>query len=373
LVLRAGVTQPRAALAELALAWTRARRSPAPQLDHNLSDFLLWRTWCASEQAALRVEQPLLSLPTSPDGCIEPAEFQLRLATLTEVQRTAAESDRESLFHLDFLLARLRAKAGVGPVRIRLIWNKRSWEVQGKTYCHYQPSLEFEGLPKASRFNPVGLTIAKFSATLEMKRWCASISPRWRQGWFAAGCRELGNNLDWWEANWSTRAYLESLLNPRTPLDTMGAMLIALGLGAKEPVESGLATDALIAAVAESRLDTAAIGDALIEAADSGAIKFTRWAKQLEAVAKAGTLQAKAVFLAIEALLESAREANGRDFGALVVLEHELAHLAGLRLTRPDALRAIAKMNTGGKLGRAAKGLLELSSPGKKPRPIESD
>jgi len=38
-------------------------------------------------------------------------------------------------------------------------------------------------------------------------------------------------NLDWWEANWSTRAYLETLVEPHTTIGPMGALLLVLGLG----------------------------------------------------------------------------------------------------------------------------------------------
>jgi hypothetical protein len=317
---RSGVSQPQAALAALALAWTRRRRMAEPQSDANLADFLVWRLWCVSEQAAQRVQQPLLSLPTSPDGRIEPGEFDRRLAALTGSQRRAAEKDRGSLFHLDYLQAQLRARGAASPARMRLVWKKRSWEAQGQTYFHHEPTLETEGLPKPSRFDPAALTTTSFRCTLEMKRWCATVSPHWLEGWFAAGCRELGSNLDWWEANWSTRAYLEPLLNPLTPAGSMGALLIALGLGAKETGEGGLATDALIAATAGSRLDASQLGRALVEAAASGAIKFARWARQLQRAVQAGAVQAAAIFLAIETLLEFAPRAEGGDFGRLVEL-----------------------------------------------------
>jgi hypothetical protein len=75
-----------------------------------------------------------------------------------------------------------------------------------------------------------------------MKRWCAIVNPHWSEGWFAAGCRDLGGNLDWWQADWSTRAYLEPLLDSSIRLGDMGALLIALGIGAKEAGERGLAT-----------------------------------------------------------------------------------------------------------------------------------
>ena len=357
LLSRSRSAQPVGALGGLALAWARGQRSTAPEAEQNLAHFLIWRLWCASEQVAQRIGQPLLSLPTSPDGRIEVGEFERRLTALTPAQRTAAESN-QSLFHLDLLLARLRTYGCANPVKFRLVWNKKTWEVKERTYHYYHTSLETDGLPKPSRLDPAALTAATLSVTPQMKRWCATVSPRWLEGWFAAGCRELGGNIEWWQADWSTRAYLEPLVNPETSIGQMGALLIALGLGAKEVGESGLATDALIAGVSDSRLDATIIGNALIEAASSGAIKFSRWARQLQKAAQAGASPARAIFLALEMLLESAHGADGGDFGRLVELEHELAHLTGLRLTRAGALRTISNLTTGGKTARAARGLL---------------
>jgi hypothetical protein len=302
-----------------------------------------------------------VSLPTSPDGRIEPGEFDVRLAALNNRQRSAAEKDSQSPFHLDFLLGRLRARGDAVPEQMQIVWRKKTWEASGRTYSYHQPLLDIKGLPDPNRFDPAGLTTAHFAATLEMKRWCATVNPRWPEGWFAAGCRDLGSNLDWWQADWSTRAYLEPLLNSWIYPGVMGALLIALGLGAKETGECGLATDALIAAISGSRLDAAAFGRALSEAAASGAIKFARWAKQLQKVAQAGPGHAEAIFRAIEVFLESAYGKESGDFGRMLELEYELAHLTGLKLRIPGCLRTLAELNTGGKTGRAATELLKRS------------
>ena len=97
---------------------------------------------------------------------------------------------------------------GVSLPQAHLTWETKSWEAGGKTYSHHRPTLEISGSPKRSRFDPVLLSTASFMASLEMKRWCATVCPAWREGWFAAGCHDLGYNLDWWAADWSTRARL---------------------------------------------------------------------------------------------------------------------------------------------------------------------
>jgi hypothetical protein len=186
LLQRGGGDQLRLALAKLALAWTRGLRAAPPEAEKSLADFLVWRLWCASEQAASRIEQPLLSLPTTADGRIDRHQFDARVAALANHQRRAAENDRESLFHLDYLLGSLRARGGTVPERMLIEWKKRSWEASGRTYSYHYPLLEVKDLPSANRFDPAGLTTVHFSATLQMKRWCAIVNPHWSEGWFAA-------------------------------------------------------------------------------------------------------------------------------------------------------------------------------------------
>jgi len=354
--------QPRAALAELALAWTQGRRIPEPTAEDNLADFLVWRLWCVAEQAAQRQQRPLLSLPTWPDGRIDPAELARRVNAQPPSERETISDDRTSLFHLDLLQARLRAAAGLdGSLpQTHLSWKTKTWEAGGKTYSHHRPILDVPNSSKRSRFDPALLSTASFRASLEMKRWCATACPVWREGWFAAGCRDLGYNLDWWEANWSTRAYLEPLVESHTVIGPMGGLLLALGLGAKEPGENMLAVDALIASLGEGRLDSNVLGRALIEAASSGAIKFARWSKQLARAGQAGPRQANAIFLALEALFESGQGTEAADYSKLLELDRELAHQTGLRLSRPGAIRTLEAIPTGGKTKRVIAELLSL-------------
>lgn len=358
----------RTALAELALAWTRRERTPQPGPESNLADFLFWRVWNLAEQVAQGAARPLLSLPTWPDGRIDPAELERRLKALSKRDREDAANNRDSLSHLDFLLAWLRAGAGVEEAaklpQPRVTWTRRTWEVQGQTYAHYEPALAISNQRKASRFDPLSLATARPIQSPEMLRWCATVCPVWREGWYAAGCRAIGDNLNWDSALWANRAYLEPLASDfqTTPLGPMGALLIALALAAKEPGEAMLGVDCVIAAVAGGRLDGDSLGAALIEAASSGAIKFSRWAKQLAKASQAGPAHAASVFAAMERLFESGKGAEAADYGRLVDLAYELAHLTGLRLSRPGAVAVLAGIKTGGKTRKALAGLLAQKS-----------
>ena len=360
LLMRRERPQPQTVLAQLALAWARGYRIPEPTAEDNLADFLVWRVWCVAEQAALHQERSLLSLPSWPDGRIDPTDLARRIESRPQEDIRAA-ADPASLLHLDLIQARLRAGADLDRLpQPHLTWNKETWVASGHTYSHHRLVLEVPESAKRSRFNPILLSTASFRASLPMKRWCATVCPAWREGWFAAGCHDLGFNLDWWEANWSTRAYLETLVEPHTPIGAMGGLLLALGLGAKEAGEGMLAVDALIAAVAQGRLSGAEIGCALIQAASSGAIKFARWSKQFGRAAKAGIPHATAIFIAIEAFFESGQQKEAADYCKLVELQRELAHQTGLRLARPGAIKTLESIPTGGKTKRVIAELLNL-------------
>jgi len=355
--------QPRKGLAALALAWIRGERAAetAPKAIKSWLDFVDWRLWCLSEQAAARIDRGLLSLPTTVDGRIDPDEFDRRLSAWSADEQRDASTNPESLFHVDYLLAKLRA----GRVERRqepppVIWSKRTWEWESRTYSHVTGSLDRGGGDRAP--TPEVLAMATLWASLECKRWCATFDPYGIEGWFAAGCCELGGNLDWWQADWSTRAYLEPLLNPQLILGRTGALLMVLGLGAKEAGEAGLAVDALISSIGHSRLKAEALGEAMVEAARSGAIKFARWAKQLGKAAEAGLVQARAIFLALETLFASGVAVEETDFGRLLGLAVELGHMTGLRLHNPEAVRVVRKAGVGGGKGaETARMLVELN------------
>jgi len=204
------------------------------------------------------------------------------------------------------------------------------------------------------------LSLAQCRESLEMKRWSATVCPRWREGWFAAGCRDLGHNIDWWEANWAHRAYLEPLLDAHTQIGPMATLLMALGLGAKEAGESLLAADALVATIQQGRMNGAMLGQALAEAASSGAIKLSRWSKQLTRVSQTGLSVAGALFDALEILFASGHAHGAADVHKLIELQLQLAHLTQRSLTEPRAVENLRGVVAGGKTKRVRDALLAM-------------
>jgi len=324
-----------------------------PIQESTLADFLHWRVWHVAELAAERRWRPLLSLPTWQDGRIDPKELERR------IQGTGEWYDDG--FKLDLVQARVRAGENKTeawpPIQVR--WKKRTWEVSGNTYSHHTPSLVTENLGTVNRFTPELLSLAQCRESLEMKRWSATVCPHWREGWFAAGCRDLGY-IDWWEANWAHRAYLEPLLDAHTNIAPMAALLMTLGLGAKEPGESLLAADCLMAAVQQGRVNGTRLGQALVEAASSGAIKFSRWSQQLTRVSQTEPRVAGTLFEALEILFASGQAHGAADVHKLIELELQLAHLTGRRLTEPCAVENLLRVTSGGKTRRNRDSLLSM-------------
>ena len=350
-------TEPRRMLCHFALAWIQGTQQPPPSEQENLFHFLQWRLWCASEQAALRIERNLLSLPTESDGRIDPVELDTRIQTLTAAERSDLQN-KESLFHLDYLLANLRANGCHNPEPIDLIWRQSGDSVVQPLIYGY-PKLQMDAWPPPSRFEPARLTAIDVTSWVEMTRWCSTVSPRWRDGWFSAGCCAIASNIDWWEACWANRVYLEPLLYPKTIVGNRGALLIALALSSKETGEATLATDALITTFEQSRLDPTTFANAMTEAASPGAIKFSRWAKQLQIAARVSSAMAVTIFHALESVIESGHMCESTSYLNLLQFQLELKFETKLNLTKPGAISTLSGLKAGGKTAKAIAQLLK--------------
>lgn len=349
-------SEPRRTLCHFALAWIRGARQSPPTEQDDLFHFLQWRIWCASEQAALRIERNLLSLPTESDGRIDPVELDTRIQTLSAAERSDLQ-DKESLFHLDYLLANLRANGYANPAPIHLVWIG-SAVAYNPLLCSHQRT-HMEGWPPPSRFEPARLSAVDVAGWTEMTRWCSTVSPRWRDGWFSAGCCAIASNIDWWEACWANRVYLEPLLHPKTIVGNKGALLIAFALSSKEIGEATLATDALIATFEQSRLDPTTFATAMTEAASSGAIKFSRWAKQLQIAARVSSAMAVTIFHALESVIESGHMCESSSYLNLLQFQLELKFATRLNLTKPGAIATLSGLKAGGKTAKAIAQLLK--------------
>jgi hypothetical protein len=187
-------------------------------------------------------------------------------------------------------------------------------------------------------------------------RWCATLQPADLDPFFLEGLARIGNNLDWWEAHWEDRSFLEPLLEVRTNLSDVAIRLLTLALAAKEPGIRGLAADAAGHALADGRLAPNALGASLADAWSSPLVTPRRYALALAAASHASS-QIRG--LVRQAMTFGLRAKPHTD--AAQILEHlyEVCHADATGIEDPDARSTLASY-TSGKAGRLAKSLLAL-------------
>ncbi|MCE9555742.1 MAG: DUF6493 family protein [Planctomycetes bacterium] len=189
-------------------------------------------------------------------------------------------------------------------------------------------------------------------------RWLGTVWPQSRESYFAWGALQIGNNLDWWEARWHNRCFLELLLDPDVPLGDMAVLMLVVALAAKEPGEHGLATDIAIQAINDGRLDGTEIGPVLKGLLRGGLVLVRRLTKTLGDVSKVSPLHALVVRTAIELSLDGDPKDAPGDIHALLELLRELVIDAQTSVGHAKALEYLRKIKGTGKAAKAAKDLL---------------
>ena len=192
--------------------------------------------------------------------------------------------------------------------------------------------------------------------------WVESISPLDCNAFFAAGGQCLVDNLDWWEAAWHNRCFLNPLLDPDTPLGDIGLFMLFCGLAAKEPGEHGLATDITIQAINDGRLGTDNLRDAIAQHAPSGVFNLTRLAARFQDVAAASDLHALVVMLAWEQALGEQFDKSLRGLGNILELLYELGTQLQRSIENHSCQTYLESFSGSNKTAKAAKQLLKSDS-----------
>jgi hypothetical protein len=195
--------------------------------------------------------------------------------------------------------------------------------------------------------------------TIGAVRWSATIWPLARESLFASALETLADNLDWSDAAWQNKALLEPLLDSGTPLRRMGLLLLATALAAKEPGESGLATDIAIRAIEDGRLGSDNLGEALAFLLPSGLIKPPRWQKTLADAARASSVHGMVIHIALQIALCGEPARLPRDFAKLLELLLELSSELNQSITNTSCREFLQRCTTG-KAAQSAKALLQL-------------
>jgi len=181
-----------------------------------------------------------------------------------------------------------------------------------------------------------------------------------------------------------TQPFFAPLLYPDVPLRRMGMLLLVTGLNATRAELSGLATDALIAAINDGRLDGIILGEGLAELARMKVepvsdtpwkkpsepvppvpfVKLNRWAKVLGDAARTSPLHARVISRAISGVLrgDSSDTKAPPNLNTLLVLLKELLIETGEALSDPEARGYLTRLANSGKTGKLIHDLLELEA-----------
>jgi len=234
---------PRMDIAGLVIAWASGEAPDVPPLTtcppavvpvqaptprRSVLGFLSYRVLEVAARAARGNRQPLLALPTAPSGAIDPQVLADRRREHLRLHVHAGDAD--------VIQAALRAGEISPSPNLRFAYSctSKSHTYQGKSYTNVEfavrvdpalgdeptldqvPELFLAALSKrgadycAVTDTPAGLA--------EAVRWVATVWPSNREPYYAKGAAELGSNIDWWEARWHTRHFLEPLLFATEPL-----------------------------------------------------------------------------------------------------------------------------------------------------------
>jgi hypothetical protein len=177
--------------------------------------------------------------------------------------------------------------------------------------------------------------------------YSATLVPGDLEAFFAEGARALGNNLDWDEAQWQSKAYLEPLLDPTVTPGPMGTLMLACALAGKEPGQTALAVDCLVRLQAQARFDAALFAATTRRLLSSSLVKAARYRKSLDAALRIEPGLAPLLIDLLSAGIPFDTDPPPKDIGLLLELLYELLLQSGGRLSA-DANHAIGAMKLGG-------------------------
>jgi hypothetical protein len=196
-------------------------------------------------------------------------------------------------------------------------------------------------------------------------RWHGSLWPAGREAHLVRGTRLLANNVDWSEAEWGNKTYLEPLLDADEPLGELARTALCLGLSAKEPGEHTLAADVLAAAISDGRVDGQCLAPTLAKLLTTADIKPGRWGKVFGDVARISPLHAHIVRLTLENTLAAAGKLLAdppKDLHCVLELVLELVAETGTAITNLSARDILTQITGSGKAAKAAKALLAIQA-----------
>jgi hypothetical protein len=335
--------------------------------------FLSYRVAEIAARAASGSTAPILSLPTGPGGVIDQDTLQSRRGQLHQLGIRPGEADAmQAALRADEVQDARGVSFDFGSTRSSHVY-------QGKTYTHTYFELKVEpplkDVPALAEVPGLFLAaISAFGASAEADycglnqdgatgvgeavRWVGTVWPANRELFYAKGAAELGRNVDWWQAMWHVRCFLEPLLLPTERIQKMGTLLLSLGLAAKEADERSLATDVLVMAVPQERVDLRLLGETLGRLYDFGVVKGSRIASTLSEAGRVSIQHLEAVATTTEHLLASMHGPPPPDLHALLATLTDATAALGRPVQDRDARAYLTRIQGSGKAATSAKALL---------------
>lgn len=324
------------------------------------TNFVAWRTHSLLMLAQRGLGLPPLSTPTHHGALVDPTCLQERVARYVQAG-VLPDPD-------DLALAHLRAPAGQGRAQDGTYTPALRWSVSSSDGEYVFHSLHIHAEPPVSAGAADDIGTALTAKLLTHGRWqseqdaaaihfLAALRPGYLDAFYAEGAHALGNNLDWWEACWQNRAYVDVLLQSTDALTPMAQLLLAVALAGKEPGQTAWAVDATAQCLLRARVTPQTMGNVLAALWATPLVKGPRLAKSLAGIAQAHATLPLAVYPMLCAMVVVNHSTPRKDCAPLLelMLELQLAHHQRL----PDTVREVlAAQKTTGKAREAIKGLL---------------
>ncbi len=343
-------------------------QAPATGLWASNANFVAWRARSLVALAQQGRGLPTLSAPTHQGGLVSPQALQERLALYAQA-RALPQADDLALAHMRCPPAQGAAQSTApAAAGLDLRWSVSS---RGEEYVFHDlhvhanpavaehPSTSVAGSDVSNALTDRLLTYEQCyeerdAAVIHCLAW---LRPCALDAFYAQGALALGNNLDWSEACWQNRAYLDVLLQSTDPLTPMGQLMICAALAGKEPGQTALAIDATAQCLLQGRVSVQALAELLAALWATPLPKGPRLAKSLAAVAQSHASLPLGVYPLLCAMAITQPEAPRKDCAPLLelMLELQLAH----HLPLPDNVRQVlAAQRLTGKARAAVQALL---------------
>jgi hypothetical protein len=413
-------------LCQLALSWAEGRKPRQEiSLRPSLLDFFYLRITALMNRVVRRLAAPLLSAPTHESGWIEPSALPVRMRVWNDLGITpdrmdeilallrlapdnrsqalgeAAQFESEFAAALRYALgsndesigrstalwvaaARARAPFSDDPAvearhpnggpdagrAARYAFSTGVWNARRTSY-YGSGSRLIRCFPVPPEKAPVDMpSVAlhvhtSFWCDADALRWIATVWPSAPDAFFAAGVEEIAGHEHAQMDAVGKRPYLDSLADPDVPFRPIAVLLAASALSAKHPDESLPATDALISAIEDGRLDGPRLGEAMAQLLPSGLVKPIRWAKNLAAAARVSPLHVEVIAEALQYSLRGDSEyPPGRltwtNLQSLLELLKELLIECGERVWLLPTRDYMSRLKAPGRTARLVEDVLSL-------------